>query len=45
VDEEAGDGNRLSTTAPPNPVLIGSLALLAVGILLFGLRFAARRVR
>ncbi len=45
VDEEAGDGNRLSTTAPPNPVLIGSLALLAVGILLFGLRFAARRIR
>jgi hypothetical protein len=29
----------------PNPILIGSLALLAIGLALFGLRFAARRVR
>lgn len=34
--------------APPatsNPLLIGSLALLAAGLLLFGLRFASRRLR
>ena len=29
----------------PNPILVGSLALLAIGLALFGLRFAARRVR
>ncbi len=45
VDREATDGGRLATTSPPNPVLIGSAALLAVGIMLFGLRFAARRIR
>lgn len=28
-----------------NPVLVGSVALLAVGLLLFGLRFAGRRLR
>ena len=33
------------STAPPNPLLIGSLALLAAGLLLFGLRFAGRRLR
>jgi hypothetical protein len=31
--------------AAPNPFVLGSLALLAVGLALFGLRFAARRVR
>ena len=29
----------------PNPFVVGSLALLVVGLALFGLRFAARRVR
>lgn len=29
---------------PPSPLFIGSLALLAVGLLLFGLRFAGRRL-
>ena len=35
---------RVSMT-PPNPLVIGSLALLAAGLLLFGLRFAGRRLR
>lgn len=30
---------------PPNPLLIGSIALLAVGLLLFALRSAGRRLR
>jgi hypothetical protein len=30
---------------PPNPVIAGSLALLGIGLLLFGLRLAATRVR
>ncbi len=38
-------GDLLAAEAPPNPLLIGSIALLALGILLFGLRFAARRLR
>lgn len=38
-----GTGRDYETT-PPNPLLIGSLALLAVGLLLFGLRFAGRRL-
>ena len=33
------------TSSPINLVLIGSLGFLAVGLALFGLRFAARRVR
>lgn len=33
------------TTTATNPLLIGSFALLAVGLLLFGLRFASRRLR
>lgn len=36
---------RALEPSPPNLVLIGSLALLAVGLLLFGLRVAARRLR
>ncbi|MEO5703511.1 MAG: hypothetical protein ABIZ52_00590 [Candidatus Limnocylindrales bacterium] len=36
---------RLSEPTPPNLVVIGSLALLAVGVLLFGLRSAGRRLR
>ncbi len=31
-------------TNPPSPLFVGSLALLAVGLLLFGLRFAGRRL-
>lgn len=36
---------RLATAEPPSPLLVGSLALLAVGLLLFGLRYAGRRLR
>ena len=32
-------------SASPNPIVLGSLALLAIGLALFVLRFAARRVR
>ena len=32
-------------TATTNPLLVGSFALLGVGLLLFGLRFASRRLR
>ena len=41
------DGGRVDTmTAPsPNPLLVGSLVFLAVGLVLFGLRFAGRRLR
>ena len=43
---KAGDAvAELRTVLGPNPLLIGSLALLAVGLLLFGLRFAGRRLR
>jgi anti-sigma factor RsiW len=35
----------LKRDSPPNLLFIGSLALLAVGLLLFGLRFASRRLR
>ena len=34
-----------TSTSPPNLLLIGSLVLLAVGVLLFGLRLVARRLR
>lgn len=36
---------RLSAFNPPSPLLTGSLALLVVGLLLFGLRYAGRRLR
>jgi anti-sigma factor RsiW len=36
---------RQLEAAPLSPLLIGSFAVLAVGLLLFGLRFVARRVR
>jgi anti-sigma factor RsiW len=45
LGEQTDDLGRLTTSAPPNPLLVGSLALLAVGLLLFGLRFAGRRLR
>jgi hypothetical protein len=39
-------GDTSSAIKPaPNPIVVGSLALLAIGLALFGLRFAARRVR
>ena len=34
-----------ATPRPPNPLIAGSLALLGIGLLLFGLRIASRRVR
>jgi len=37
--------SRDLATASPNLLVIGSLAMLAVGVALFGLRFAGRRVR
>jgi hypothetical protein len=43
--EQTDDLGRLTSTVPPNPLLIGSLALLAIGLLLFGLRIAGRRLR
>ena len=36
---------RLSTNGPLNVLFAGSLALVAIGLALFGLRYAARRVR
>jgi hypothetical protein len=45
---EAGDdmaGRLQATVNPPSPLFLGSLALLALGLLLFGLRFAGRRLR
>jgi anti-sigma factor RsiW len=34
-----------AVSAPSNPIVLGSVALLAIGLALFVLRFAARRVR
>ena len=34
-----------AVTQPPNPLIAGSLALLGIGLLLFGLRIASARVR
>ena len=40
------DAGTLNTAAPPpNPLILGSLALLALGLAIFGLRLAARRIR
>ena len=44
VEEQSTGGRVVTTPSPPNPILVGSLALLAIGTLLFGLRFAARRM-
>jgi hypothetical protein len=38
-------GARLASSQPPNVLVLGSLGLLALGLVLFGLRFAARRLR
>jgi hypothetical protein len=32
-------------TPPANPLIVGSLAMLGLGLILFGLRIAARRLR
>jgi len=46
VAGDAGvDARDLSTPTRPNPLLVGSLAFLAVGLVLFALRFAGRRLR
>jgi hypothetical protein len=45
TDLGSGDEARDNVATQANPVLIGSLGLLAMGILLFGLQFAARRIR
>ena len=42
VDQGEATGRTAAVTS--NPLLVGSLALLALGLLLFGLRFAARRL-
>jgi hypothetical protein len=42
ADDASG---RLASAYPPSPLFVGSLALLALGLLLFGLRFAGRRLR
>lgn len=43
---EADDAGRMTTGGnAPSPIFIGSVALLGLGLLLFGLRFAGRRLR
>jgi hypothetical protein len=44
-DLNADVGNRLTDGGPVSLLLVGSLGLLAVGVALFGLRLAARRLR
>ena len=39
------DSTARLTAQPPNPLIAGSLALLGIGLLLFGLRLASTRVR
>ena len=45
TDLGTNDEARAASAMQANPVLIGSLGLLGIGILLFGLRFAARRIQ
>ncbi len=46
TDAGQEDGaSRMTVNAPPSPLVIGSIALFALGLLLFALRFVARRVR
>lgn len=45
VVADSNQPSLMATAAPPNLLIVGSLALLVVGLLLFGLRFAGRRVR
>lgn len=47
-DADGGEGTAspLTTPTPPaNPLVVGSFALLGLGLVLFGLRIAARRLR
>jgi hypothetical protein len=41
----AGTPTEPATAGAPNALLIGSIALLLLGLVMFGLRFAARRLR
>jgi hypothetical protein len=43
LSDSGGASNAIKPA--PNPAVVGSLALLAIGLALFGLRYAARRVR
>lgn len=43
--EGAVDAGARSAPPPPNPLIAGSLGLLGIGLLLFGLRIASRRLR
>jgi hypothetical protein len=43
--EETDGAHSISQASPPNLLVVGSLGFLLVGLLLFGLRMAARRVR
>jgi hypothetical protein len=45
ADDGSSAQRALTEPAAPNLVLIGSLALLGLGLALFGLRFAGRRLR
>jgi hypothetical protein len=40
-----GSGRADTPASPLNPLLVGSFGLLAAGLVLFGLRFAGRRLR
>jgi hypothetical protein len=42
---EPGAPGALLQSSPPNLLVVASLGLLGIGLLLFGLRFAGRRVR
>jgi hypothetical protein len=43
--DRSADAQTLNASAPPNVLVVASLGFLVVGLLLFGLRMAARRVR
>lgn len=43
-DDALDPSGRAVASQPANPVIAGSLALLGIGLLLFGLRIASRRV-
>ena len=43
--QESPGSTALPSSIPVNPLLLGSLALLAIGLGLFALRFAGRRLR
>jgi hypothetical protein len=45
VNDAESPPRDLAQASPPNLLMVGSLGLLVVGLLLFGLRFAGRRLR